>query len=117
VKITAVVVHRLSLPLPRPVRTAIHDHRHADTVVVELRTDAGLAGAGYAFAFGPHRARALAALVEDLAVCYEGQDPRAPRARFEEAWRALNFVGHAGVAVMALSALDTACWDVAARAA
>jgi L-alanine-DL-glutamate epimerase-like enolase superfamily enzyme len=117
VRVTEVVVHRLSVPLPRPVRTARHDHAHADTVVVEMRTDAGLTGSGYCFAFGAHRARALAALVDDLREVYLGKDPVAARARFAEAWRALNFVGHAGVALMALAALDTACWDVAARAA
>ncbi|HEV8473428.1 MAG TPA: mandelate racemase/muconate lactonizing enzyme family protein, partial [Methylomirabilota bacterium] len=115
-KITAVVVHRLSLPLPRPVRTARHDHTHADTVAVELRTDDGLVGSGYCFAFGARRARALAELVEDLAECYVGRAP-APHARHAEAWRALNFVGHAGLSLMALCPLDTACWDLAARAA
>jgi L-alanine-DL-glutamate epimerase-like enolase superfamily enzyme len=116
-KIDSVRVHRLSVPLPRPVRTAIHDHAHADTVVVEMRTDAGLTGSGYCFAFGAHRAHALAALVEDLVPLYEGKDPSAVIAHFESAWNAINFLGHAGVAVMALSALDTACWDLAAQAA
>jgi L-alanine-DL-glutamate epimerase-like enolase superfamily enzyme len=115
-KITAVVVHRLSVPLPRPVRTARHDHAHADTVAVELRTDAGVVGSGYCFAFGARRARALAELVEDLAECYVGRAP-APQARHAEAWRAMNFIGHAGLSLIALSALDTACWDLAARAA
>jgi L-alanine-DL-glutamate epimerase-like enolase superfamily enzyme len=117
VRITAVRVHRLSVPLPRPVKTSIHNHAHADTVLVEMQTDAGLVGSGYCFAFGAHRARALAALVEDLAPLYEGRDPAAVVAHFESAWRAINFIGHAGVAMMALSALDTACWDLAARAA
>jgi L-alanine-DL-glutamate epimerase-like enolase superfamily enzyme len=115
VKITNVVVHRLSVPLPRPVRTAIHDHAHADTVLVEMRTDEGLVGSGYCFAFGAARARALAALVEDLVPLYEGRDPRAVIAHHEAAWSAINFIGHAGLSVMALSALDTACWDLAAR--
>src|SRR5207245_8047151 len=114
-KITDVVVHRLSVPLPRPVRTARHDHAHADTVAVEMRTDAGLVGAGYCVAFGARRARALAELVEDLAEVYVGRAP-APQARHAEAWRALNFIGHAGPSLLALAALDTACWDLAARA-
>jgi L-alanine-DL-glutamate epimerase-like enolase superfamily enzyme len=54
--------------------------------------------------------------VEDLAECYVGRAP-APHARHAEAWRALNFVGHAGLSLMALCPLDTACWDLAARAA
>ncbi len=116
-KIDSVRVHRLSVPLPRPVKTSIHNHAHADTVLVEMRTDAGLVGSGYCFAFGALRAQALAALAEDLAPFYEGRDPAAVVAHFEAAWRAINFLGHSGVAVMALSALDTACWDLAARAA
>jgi len=115
-KITDIVVHRLSVPLPRPVRTARHDHAHADTVVVEMRGDRGLVGSGYCFAFGPRKAAALAALVEDLAEVYRGRTA-APTARFAEAWRGMHFIGHTGVALMALSALDTACWDLAARAA
>lgn len=116
-KISRVVPHRLSLPLPRPLRTAIHDIRRVDTVVVEVQTDAGAVGAGHAFAFGAQRARALHALVEDLIPLYEGRDPRSARALFEQAWTSLNFIGHAGVGVMALGAIDTACWDLAAQAA
>ena len=115
-KIADVVVHRLSVPLPRPVRTARHDHAHADTVVVEMRGDGGLVGSGYCFAFGARRAAALAALVEDVADLYRGRSA-APQARFAEAWRAMHFIGHTGLAVMALSAVDTACWDLAARGA
>ena len=114
-KMTRVRPHLLSLPLPRPVKTSVHDIRAVDTVLVEIETEAGLVGTGYCFAFGPHRARALHALVEDLVPLYEGQDPLAARAVFESAWRSINFLGHAGVAVMALSALDTACWDLAAQ--
>jgi L-alanine-DL-glutamate epimerase-like enolase superfamily enzyme len=115
-KSTDVVVHRLSVPLPRPVRTARHHHAHADTVVVEMRSDAGLVGSGYCFAFGARKAVALAALVEDFADLYRGQAP-APQARFSEAWRGMHFIGHTGLALMALSVVDTACWDLAARAA
>jgi len=115
-KITDIVVHRLSVPLPRPVRTARHNHAHADTVAVEMRADSGLVGSGYCFAFGPRKAVALAALVEDFAELYRGH-AAAPQARFADAWRNMHFIGHTGLALMALSALDTACWDLAARGA
>jgi L-alanine-DL-glutamate epimerase-like enolase superfamily enzyme len=54
--------------------------------------------------------------VEDFAELYRGRTP-APQARFAEAWRGMHFIGHTGLAMMALSAVDTACWDLAARAA
>jgi len=116
-KIERVLVHPLRLPLPRPLRTSIHDIRSVDTVLVELQGAGGAVGCGYGFVFGDRRARALQALVEDLAPLYEGQEATATRALFERAWRSINFLGHAGVAVMALAALDTACWDLAAQAA
>lgn len=116
-KVTRVRPHLLSLPLPRPVKTSAHDIRTVDTVLVEMDSGQGSVGVGYCFAFGRHRARALHALVEDLLPLYEGQDPTGPRALFERAWGSINFVGHAGLAVMALAALDTACWDLAAQGA
>jgi len=116
VKISSVVVHRLAVPLPRPLRTSIHHFTHADTVLVEMRSNDGAIGSGYCFAFGRHRAAALYALVQDLVPIYEGRDPAEARAHFAAAWRAINFMGHAGAAVMALAALDTACWDLAAQA-
>src|SRR5262249_29865807 len=116
-KTTSIRVHRLSVPLPRPIRTAIHSHTHADTVLVEMNTDAGLTRSGYSFAFGPHRAPAVAALGDHLLPLYERKDPSAAVTHFEAAWRAINFIGHSGVAMMALAPLDTACWDLAAQAA
>ena len=116
-KIARVRPHLLSIPLPRPVKTSAHDIRTVDTVFVEMETDSGAVGTGYCFAFGPKRAQALNVLVEDLLPLYEGQDPAAPRAHFERAWRSINFLGHAGLAVMALAGLDTACWDLAAPGA
>jgi len=109
--------HPLSLPLAQPLTTSIHDIRSVDTVLVEMQGAGGAVGVGYCFAFGPKRARALQALVEDLAPIYEGAEATATRALFDRAWRSLNFLGHAGVAVMALAALDTACWDLAAQSA
>jgi L-alanine-DL-glutamate epimerase-like enolase superfamily enzyme len=116
-KIGRVVVHPLRLPLPRPLKTSIHDIRAVDTVLVEMQGDGGAVGGGYCFVFGDRRAHALQSLVEDLVPLYEGQDATATRALFDRAWRSINFLGHAGVAVMALAALDTACWDLAAQAA
>ncbi len=116
-KISAVDIQRLAIPLRKPIRTSVHDFTHAHTVLVRLRTDAGPTGIGWCFAFEASKAAALVALVEDLASVYENRDPRAVRANFAAAWRDLNFFGHAGAAMMALSALDTACWDLAAQAA
>lgn len=116
-KITAIEIDRLAVPLRRPIRTSVHDFSHAYTVFVRLRTDAGLTGIGWCFNPEAPKAAALAALVEAIAPIYQDRDPRDVRAIFNDAWRDLNFLGHAGPSITALSALDTACWDLAAQAA
>ncbi len=116
-RITAIELFRLAVPLRRPIRTSVHDFSHANTVLVHMRTDAGLTGTGWCFAPKPTQAAALAALVEDLAQVYDGRDPRAVRANHAAAWTEMNWLGHAGAPMMALAALDTACWDIAAQAA
>ncbi|MDH3737695.1 MAG: mandelate racemase/muconate lactonizing enzyme family protein, partial [Alphaproteobacteria bacterium] len=116
-KISAIEITPLAVPLRRPICTSAHDFTHAHTVFVRLRTDAGLTGIGWCFAFEASKAAALVALVEDLSSIFQNCDPRAVKANFDRAWRDLNFFGHAGPAMMALSALDTACWDLAAQAA
>lgn len=116
-KISTIEVHRLAVPLRRPIRTSVHNFSHAHTVFVQMHTDDGATGTGWCFAFEAGKAEGLAALVEDLTTIYLDQDPRAVRANCAAAWKDLNFLGHAGAAMMALSALDTACWDLAAQAA
>lgn len=46
-KITGVVVRRLPVPLPRPVRTSRHDRAHAETVAVQMRGRAPGIADGY----------------------------------------------------------------------
>ena len=86
-KISAIDITRLAVPIRRPIRTSVHDFTHAHTVLVRLRTEVGLTGMGWCFAFEAPKAAALAALVEDLAPLYQGRDPRAVRANFDRAWR------------------------------
>src|SRR5437667_534042 len=116
-KIASIVVHRLSVPLRRPVRTAIHDLTHAHTVLVEMQSDAGLVGSGYCFAFGRRAAGALHELVLDLAPLYVGKNPVRVQATHAADLRALISLGHAVSRMTAPAALDVACWDLAARSA
>jgi len=116
-KITETEIIRLAVPLRRPIKTATHDFSHAHTALVQMRTDAGLTGTGWCFAFEARKAEALAILAEDLAALYAGRDPRAVRDNHAVAWKDMNFLGHAGASMIALSGLDTACWDLAAQAA
>ena len=107
----------VSVPLPRPLKVATFEARAVDTCCVTLRTKEGLKGHGWCFAFGPERARAMTAMARDLFVNLLGGDPSKTDANWEAMRRAASFVGRDGVSAMAMSALDTACWDLAAQAA
>ena len=107
----------VSLPLPRPLRVGAFEARAVDTCCVTLRTREGLKGRGWCFAFGPERARAMLAMARDLFANLLGRDPAEADANWEAMRKAASFVGRDGVSALAMSALDTACWDLAARAA
>ena len=109
-------VHRLSLPLGRSLVSGIHDFRSLETIVLDLRAgDVG--GTGYAYAFRPREAEALGALVTDLAESLLGQDVDPIRGHWQALHQRINYIGQSGLAVMALAAVDTALWDIAAQLA
>jgi L-alanine-DL-glutamate epimerase-like enolase superfamily enzyme len=116
-KITAITVAPLAIPLERPMRTAVHETAATYTAWTEVRTDAGLTGYGYCFAFGPRRLAVLRAMVEDLAEKLIGRDPELVQGAWQDLWNDINFVGHEGVSIMGLSALDMALWDLVGKAA
>jgi len=115
-RVTSVETAIVSLPLEQPIITPIHHIESLDTVLVTVRTDAGLDGIAYLWSFGLTRARVLAAMVEDLALAIRGVDPRATATAWARMWGDINFLGRAGVAMFALSALDIALWDIRGKA-
>lgn len=83
------------------------------TIVVVQAHAAGQVGLGYSY--GP---AALAGLVRDqLAGVVQGRDALLPAASWAAMWHSLRNVGTAGPGAMAISAVDTALWDLAARLA
>src|SRR5919199_253935 len=79
-------------------------------VVVEARAG-GETGLGYTYA--PAAAGKL--LEEQLAEVVRGADALAPAATWERLGRALRNAGRPGVGMCAVSAVDTALWDLKAR--
>lgn len=117
-RVSAVETALLSVPYATPLKTAIHHITTMDVVWTWLRTDAGLVGQSYVWVFGRARARALRALIEeDLGPQVIGSDPAYVEQTWQRLWRDLNFIGHAGLPLFALSALDMALWDLRGRAA
>lgn len=115
-RITNIRTYQHPIPLPQPLRTAIHIIPSVENVLVEIECD-GLVGSGYAFCFRPGEAAAIRTMVEDLAESLVGTDPSAVRSSWQLMWKQINTIGQSGVGVLAVSALDTALWDLHAQRA
>ena len=109
-------LHRLSVPLGRTLVSGTHNFRTLETVVLDLRAG-GYHGTGYAYVFRPREAEALAALIADQAEAILGREEQPIRAHWQSLYQRTNYIGQAGLAVMALAAVDTALWDIAGQQA
>ena len=116
-RIAAIAVWRLDLPLRRPYRLSGGrlGVERLDSTVVRLATDEGLHGWGESCPWGatylPAFGRGVRAGIEELAPTLLGLDPR----RIDVASRAMDAAlpGHPYVK----SAIDMACWDILGRSA
>lgn len=111
-KITALKTRLTNVPFEKPITTAIHDMRSVGCLLVYLETDAGLVGQSYIFTLNAVRLKAFDEMVRGFAHRVVGRDPHFVTAINSSVWSDINPTGYAGVTISALSALDTACWDL-----
>lgn len=109
-------VHLVSVPMGRELRSAIHAMSAIECVPVEIEQD-GLVGVGYAFAFSRAEAEAIRAAAVYLAGAIQDADLRSTQDCWRRMMLASNFTGSNGLAMLALSAIDTALWDLKAKRA
>lgn len=113
-KITGISTTRVLAPLPTPLRTASGSIERFPMVLIELATDAGVAGRAYAQAYLPELLPALEQAVAGLGAMVIGRSV-APRELHEEVRARCRLLGVKGLAGMALGGLDMAWWDAWAR--
>lgn len=116
-RVNDVTTRAIGFALPRPVGTALHSIESVGCVLVDVRTDAGAAGHSFVFTINADRLAAFSAMIEGLADHVVGRDPHDTEGIWHDCWMAVNPSGHKGVTISAMSALDVACWDAAARSA
>ncbi|GAA3546516.1 mandelate racemase/muconate lactonizing enzyme family protein [Nonomuraea rosea] len=87
-----------------------------DVLTCEITTDDGLAGLGFSYTTRAG-CRAQFAHAKELAATLLGEDPSAVGAIYDKLLWAGASVGRSGVATQAISAVDTALWDLKARRA
>lgn len=86
-----------------------------DFVVVKLATADGIEGIGVTF-FGGAMTRALKQAVDDLGALVVGEDPTQVERVAEKCRQAAGGSDRGGVFNLAISAIDTALWDIRAKA-
>lgn len=114
-KITSVRPRALSIPFERPLVTASFPIPAIDTVLVEIDTDVGVRGHSWIFAFGRKRLDVLMAMVTDFGDLAVGEDPTMTERLWQKMHKAVGFVGKQGITTLGMSAIDTACWDIAGK--
>jgi L-alanine-DL-glutamate epimerase-like enolase superfamily enzyme len=112
--IESVAVVTVRAPLPQTIRFGPWVMEHREFILCRLRTEAGLEG----FAFVYTRDAPLAAVVRrNIAPLYVGQPYDDPAALHWQAAWSNNAILPSGLGLRALSLVDVAAWDLAARAA
>ena len=107
----------VELPLRRPMGTSIHQMHSVGCVLVTIRTTDDVMGQGLAFALNSDRIRAFDETIRGLEHLVVGQDARDVEKVFSDSWATLNSMGHKGITIGALAAIDVALWDIVGKLA
>jgi mandelate racemase len=116
IRIRALDVTAVNVPMPVPHRTASGTLTHAPLVLLDLHTDAGITGRAYLFTYMPAVLAGTAQVVQGMAPLVVGQAlcPQAIERLLDARHRLL---GAQGLVLMAMAAIDMAAWDALAQSA
>jgi L-alanine-DL-glutamate epimerase-like enolase superfamily enzyme len=116
--IATISAELVSVPVEPAAGFSTRTVHHREYVIVRLRDEQGSTeGIGYTYA-GNSGGRLVVDLVNDLiAPILIGQDAGAIEQNWDLVYRELLLIGRRGAVLRALSAVDIALWDLAAKAA
>jgi len=103
-------------PLNIPLGTSVAEIRTVPLLLVDLHTEEGIVGRAYLFGYTPAGAKSIALLLGEAVELIKGQEAN-PQTIYHKLVRRFALIGATGTARMAISALDSALWDAAAKAA
>ena len=107
----------VEIPFEKPIQTAIHNIRSLGFVLLKLETDEGLVGESFLFTLNGLRLKVFNEMLKGFSHHVEGCDPNYVEAIWESIWNEISPTGHKGLNISALSAIDTACWDLLGKSA
>ena len=104
------------IPLPTVLTDSTHGTMsHFELVTVRIRDDEGAEGVGYTYSVNHGGSAIRALIVDDLAPLLVGEEAGRIARLWQRMWWAVHYCGRGGLASFAISALDVALWDLAAR--
>ena len=115
-KITQIPTQPLEIPFDKPLGTSIHRITSVAALLVWIDTDEGITGESYLWVIGKHKLPVLMEMVRSLEPVVKHRNPLDVAARFDEMWNEINFLGHKGVTIFGIAAIDWACWDIKGKA-
>jgi len=116
-KITAVKTKLANVPFDKPIATAIHNMNSVGCVLLYLETDEDITGESYVFTLNAVRLKVFDEMVRSFEHQLLGKDPHFVGQIWQNIWQEINPIGHKGITISVLSAIDTALWDIIGKAA
>ena len=113
-KISSVQARWLRTPLNPPLRDSLHELSAIDWILVEVEAG-GIVGNSYMLSFDFAPRQMLSFVTDELQKHALGMESDNIQAVFERMLRATEYVGQSGLAMWAVSAIDTALWDLLAK--
>lgn len=115
--IERVEVKLFAVPLAEVLSDAKHgDHTHFELITATIHTRDGLQGTGYSYT-GGRGGQAIRAMMEhDLVPMLVGREADDVDALYDDMQWHVHYVGRGGIASFAISAIDTALWDLRGKA-
>ena len=110
-KVVGVTTRAVRLSLDKPIMSALGELGTFGCILVSVRCDNGVVGENLVFTLHDRRTKVLRQMIDELAELVIGRDAGLIADFWSRAWTNINFIGHTGIPVMAISAIDGALWD------
>lgn len=114
-KIERVSTRTVSLPLDRPVVSAIHNIERIGCVLVQIETNQNVTGEGLLFTLNDEFLFLMKDAVDRLGEGLVGMDAEDPETAWQKMWQRIQFFGWSGFLIFGMSGIDMAIWDAMAR--
>jgi len=115
-KVVEVTTRPVRLALEKPILSALGELGTFGCILVQVRCDDGTVGENLVFTLHDRRTKVMRRMIDELAELVTGRDAGHIAEFWARAWKDINFIGHTGISVVAISAIDGALWDALGKA-